>query len=124
MEDQELLQGEWSMISMEIRSVKSTDDDVKNYKLTVNGDKWVVTKGEKIIVNAVIRIDQLKAPWVIDLVQKTGGADLISPGIFKIEGDTFTMCRTGGYKDRPKEFKTTLDSSILVVWKRLTEKRG
>src|ERR1700719_324071 len=79
MEDHELLQGEWIMISLEVRSVKSSNDGVKNYKLTVTGDKWVVTKDEKIFVNAEIRIDQTTEPRAINLVQKVGKAELVSP---------------------------------------------
>jgi len=112
------------MISLEVRSVKSSNEGVKNYKLTVTGDKWVVTKDEKIFVNAEIRIDQTTEPRAINLVQKVGKAELVSPGIYKIEGDTLTMCRTDGYKDRPKEFKTTMDSATLVVWKRVAGKLG
>jgi uncharacterized protein (TIGR03067 family) len=119
MEDKELLQGEWRMISMEIKGVKTSEDHVKKYKLTVSGDRWVVARGEKIHLNAVMKLDQTTEPKAIDLVYKAGSAELLSPGIYKIDADTLTMCRTGGYKGRPKEFKTTPESAILIVWKRL-----
>jgi uncharacterized protein (TIGR03067 family) len=124
MEGLELFQGEWSMISMEIKLAKIPEDDVKNFRLTVNGDKWVVKKNGRIYVNSVMRIDHSMEPKAIDLVQDSSNTELIYPGIYKIEGDTLTMCRTSGYKERPKEFKTTLDAAILIVWKRLTDTPG
>jgi len=38
-------------------------------------------------------------------------------GIYKLEGDTLTLCRAAGDRERPKEFKTTEEAGILV-WKR------
>jgi uncharacterized protein (TIGR03067 family) len=119
MDDKELLQGEWTMISMETKSVKSSDDDVKPYRLKIDGDKWVVTKRGHNAFNAVMKIDQSVMPKNVDLVYPAGTGEAISQGIYEIDGDTLTMCRSGGYKDRPKEFKTTLEAYILVVWKRV-----
>jgi uncharacterized protein (TIGR03067 family) len=124
MEGLELFQGEWSMISMEIKGVKVSNEKVKNCKLTVTGDKWVVKKNGRIYANSMMRIDHSMEPKAIDLVQDSGNAELIYPGIYKIEGNTLTICRTSGYKERPKEFKTTLDAAILIVWKRSTVKPG
>jgi hypothetical protein len=43
---------------------------------------------------------------------------VLSRGIFKLEGDLLTVCRTVGETERPKEFKTTAESGVLVGWKR------
>jgi len=119
MTDLELLQGEWSMISLEIRGVKSPDESVKLYKLKIEGDDWSVTKGTKSSMQAVMKLDETESPRSLDLIYKVGQTELLSQGIYKIEGDTFTLCRTGGYKERPREFKTTPDAYILTVWKRV-----
>jgi len=118
--DQERIQGNWAMISMEIKGVKRPDDAVKQYLLKVDGSKWVVLMGEQKVMNSVFKLDASKEPKTIDLLTLVGKAEVASEGIYKIEGDTLTVCRTDGYKDRPKEFRADQDAGILVVWKRVT----
>jgi len=57
---------------------------------------------------------------ILDLTTNPGNNEFNSLGIYKLEGDTITLCRTteGGDIDRPSEFKSTPEEGILVVWKR------
>jgi uncharacterized protein (TIGR03067 family) len=117
--DQDLLQGEWTMVSMEMRGNKVAGGTVKQYKLKIDGDKWIVTAGEKASDDpGTFTIDQSKEPKTIDLKFK-GTKESLSQGIYKLDGDTLTLCRTAGNTERPKEFKTTQEAGILVVWKRV-----
>lgn len=104
------LQGEWTMVSLETRGRKAPDETVKQYKLTIKGDQWTVNEANKM----TFKIDPSKSPKTIDFTIKAG----VSRGIYKLEGDTLTLCRTVGDIERPKEFKTTAEAGILVVWKR------
>jgi uncharacterized protein (TIGR03067 family) len=113
------LQGEWTMVSLETRGRKSTDEAVKGYRLTIRGDRWEVTRGGAAAGGDItFKLDPSKDPKEIDLVTKSRGAESVSRGIYKLEGDTLTLCRTQGTADRPKEFKTTPEAGVLVVWKR------
>jgi uncharacterized protein (TIGR03067 family) len=118
--DQERVQGVWTMISMEAKGVKRPDDAVKQYSLKVDGSKWVILMGDQKVMHSVFKLDESKEPKTIDLLSMIGKSEVASEGIYKVEGDTLTVCRTDGYKDRPKEFRTTQDAGILVVWKRVT----
>jgi uncharacterized protein (TIGR03067 family) len=120
MTDLELLQGEWAMISLEIKGVKSSEETLTQYRLTIEGDNWSIATDAKSSMKAAIKIDETTSPGTLDLIIKVGQGEMLSLGIYKFEGDTFTFCRTGGYRDRPKEFKTTPDAYILAVWKRVT----
>jgi len=108
------LQGEWTMVSMETRGTKAPDEVVKNFTLTIKGDQWTVTGGNK----ATFKIDPSKNPKAIHLTFKAGDTEVVSRGIYKLDGDTLTLCRTQGDRERPKEFKTTAEAGGLVVWKR------
>jgi uncharacterized protein (TIGR03067 family) len=115
--DEDKLQGEWTMVSMEIRGTKHSEDDVKKYTLTIKGDRWTVTNSRSSPV-LTFKIDPSKEPKTLDLTIKVGNQDKVSHGIYKLEGDTLTICRTEENGERPKEFKTTAESGALVVWKR------
>jgi uncharacterized protein (TIGR03067 family) len=111
------LQGEWTMVSMETRGRKFPDEEVGRYKLTIKDDQWIVTSGSQETKQA-IKIDPSKDPKTLDLTFKVGDQERLSRGIYKLEGDTLTLCRTQGERERPKEFKTTNETAIVVVWKR------
>jgi uncharacterized protein (TIGR03067 family) len=116
--EQDKLQGEWTMVSMETVGVKHSDDDVKKYTLTIKGDQWTVMNGLSPGAGRTFKIDPSKDPKSLDLTIKLGDQERVSQGIYKLEGDTLTLCRTQEGGERPKEFKTTAEAGILVVWKR------
>jgi uncharacterized protein (TIGR03067 family) len=116
--EKDRLQGEWTMVSMETRGAKHSKDDVKKYKLTIKGDKWTVMNGLSTGPGRTFKIDPSKDPKTLDLTIKVGDKEKVSQGIYKLEGDTLTVCRPEDNGERPKEFKTTVEAGILVVWKR------
>ena len=118
MKDEDKLQGEWTMVSMETLGVKHSEDDVKKYTLTIKGDRWTVTNARTLSPGRTFKIDPSKEPKTLDLTIKLGNQEKVSQGIYKLDGDTLTVCRTEDNGERPKEFKTTAKSGILVVWKR------
>ena len=113
--DVDQLQGEWTGVSLEMRG-KATDNT--EWKLYVRGDEWTVTEGGSGQLVATVKIDPSKKPKAMDLTYKMGGKERSSLAIYKLDGDTLTLCRTWAPLERPKEFKTTEESGILIVWKR------
>src|SRR5262245_16705066 len=106
------LQGEWAMVSMETRGTKAADTQVKRYRLTIKGDKWIVSSGQRKggePAGSTMVIDPSKQPKTLDLK----ASRTTSKGIYKLEGDTLTLCRVTGKGERPKEFKTTAEAGIL-----------
>ena len=116
--DIDKLQGEWTMVSMETRGVKSTDEQIKGHTLTVKGDRWTFKPGNGSASTATVKLDPSKNPKLIDLLFDAPRRKVPSWGIYKLEGDTMTLCRTKGKNPRPGEFKTTADAGLLVVWKK------
>lgn len=113
-----MLDGEWTLVFMEQRGARAGGEGANQYKLTVNGDQWTVTSFRGQEQKMTFTIDPSQNPKTIDLTMKSGDKVAHSRGIFKVEGDTLTVCRTGGETERPTEFKTTPESGVLVVWKR------
>jgi uncharacterized protein (TIGR03067 family) len=115
------LQGDWTMVSMEFRGKKASDEEVKNYKLTIKDDQWTVTVNGRDN-KATIKIDPSKDPKTIDLTFTINDVISLSRGIYKLDGDTLSVCRNMGDNERPKEFKTSEEAGGgLVVWKRASK---
>jgi uncharacterized protein (TIGR03067 family) len=112
------LQGEWTMVSLEQKGKVAPDEAVKQYKLTIKGSQWTVVSPAGQETSMTFKIDPSKDPKAMDLTIKLDEKEVVSLGIYKLQDDTLTLCRTAGKKERPKEFKTTAEAGILVVWKR------
>jgi uncharacterized protein (TIGR03067 family) len=108
------LQGEWTMLSRETNGKTSTNT---NWKLTIKGDDWKVTRPNDDVsaLQATIKLDPSKKPKEINLGNL--------PGIYKLEGDNLTFCRPAqsANADRPKEFNSVSPNEI-IVWKRAMKK--
>ena len=113
------LEGTWVMVSGEEKGKKLPDDTVKNAKLTMKGDKHTVQVGEDTFVGTH-KVDPAKTPKQIDAIDTEGPfKGKTSLGIYKLEGDKFTVCFAPPDKERPKEFSTKSGTGQFIhVWKR------
>jgi uncharacterized protein (TIGR03067 family) len=111
------LQGEWTLVSSEVGGKKRPDTENALSKLTISENQWVVTyRDSPSTARATIEIDPSKDPKTIDLTFR--GEKEPARGIYKLEGDTLTVCYGTVGGERPKEFKTTQETGVLVVLKR------
>ena len=102
------------------KDVFGTDEFKKlaTSKWTFTADKITTSSDGPLDKPSPYKIDPSKNPKTIDFTIKAGDTEGVSRGIYKLEGDTLTLCRTVGDIERPKEFKTTAEAGFLVVWKR------
>jgi len=118
--DQEALQGEWVMQSLEVEGEAVPEEKLKGTTLLIQGDKYIVVT-EKNKREASFKLDPTQKVKTIDMVPEGKDRSKIAKGIYKLEGDLFTMCRAlGADTDRPKDFSTMADSGTFkVTWKRV-----
>jgi RNA polymerase sigma factor (sigma-70 family) len=116
--DLERLQGVWTLIAMESAGKKASPDEVnKNAaKLNCAGDKVVIEQGAGS-ETARVRIDAAKQPKQIDLIV---GRNDVHKGIYRLDGDTLTICKYHPPEERPSEFTTKAGARwpMLLVFKK------
>jgi uncharacterized protein (TIGR03067 family) len=117
--------GSWRFESLSINGVvvpntKGGDADV----ITFKADGTYATTRKKFEkpepdTGGTYKVDAKKSPAEIDVTSTIGGKDTPTPGIFKIDGDTLTICTADDA--RPTRFESVVGgkTSILMTLKRV-----
>lgn len=114
------LQGDWTIVSVEIEGQPLPMDYLNGARLTVQGQRYSF-RLEGIEMEFTCSLDTSKAPHAIDLKVSDGlDKGRVFRGIYKVDQDRYTICR--GFlpeQDRPTEFATWPGSGfVMVVWER------
>jgi len=120
--DLDKLQGEWTMSALEVEGKQVPPEKIEGTTLTIKGDKYIVTVKDKKH-EVTITLDPSKEPKSIDMSFPDGpNAPKVGRGIYKLEGDTFILCRAQATEgERPTEFGTMPNSGcFMVTWQRKT----
>jgi uncharacterized protein (TIGR03067 family) len=122
--DLEKLQGTWVVVSMESGAGKAPEDEVKGITFVVKDERATLNQGEGKSMDAVLKLDPGKSPKEFDMTVNEGGREEVHLGIYKLEGDTFTLCKSHPPDGRPTEFTTKEGSKfpIVAVFKRKAAK--
>jgi len=124
--DHDRLQGTWHLTSLEInkRPVPvenlKADKGVRVLTLVVKGDSYTFLLGENRL-DMTFKMDPGETPRTLDLTVVRGpDKGKVYHGIYKLEGNTFTVCRhVEPDKERPTEFATMPNSGLMLgVWQR------
>jgi uncharacterized protein (TIGR03067 family) len=118
--DYDQLQGAWGLVSVEVNGQPVAVEKLTGARLDVRGELYGFRLG-KTVLEMTYRLHPGQAPKAIDLTLAAGpdkGKTFF--GIYKLEGDTYTICRPVEHgKERPTAFATKPGSGLLlVVWKR------
>lgn len=114
--DGKLVQGEWSVASQEVDGEQVPAGLLKSLTVTIDGDTFRVKSGADVVQEGTqTLLDQTTTPKAID-VKVTGGRGKgdVWLGIYKVDGDTFTVCFDPTGKKRPTEFKTSKESGTFM----------
>ncbi|HEY7155708.1 MAG TPA: TIGR03067 domain-containing protein [Gemmataceae bacterium] len=118
--DLKKLQGTWIMAELEINGQQVPEEKRKDTILVLKNDKYIIKIKNKTY-ETTFKLDPSKDPKEIDMFFPDGpNAPKVSKGIYRLDGDTFQLCRAQAPgEDRPRDFVTTADSGLfVVVWKR------
>jgi uncharacterized protein (TIGR03067 family) len=119
--EQKKINGTWAVESFVNAGMKVPEDDVKKFRLTLDGDKYTLKQEDNVVSKGTAKIDPSKKPKTIDITPTEGdGQGTAMLGIYEINGDTYKVCYVPGGKDRPTKFASEEGSDyILFVFKRV-----
>jgi uncharacterized protein (TIGR03067 family) len=119
MNDSRIL-GVWSCSSATIDGRPLAEETAKELRLTLTADRYKSERGGQVLFDSTYRTDASTSPARIEMIGTEGDLkDKAALGIYKLEGDTLTMCYVMPGKERPVAFESQPQSgAFLVVWKR------
>jgi uncharacterized protein (TIGR03067 family) len=115
--DRALMQGDWACESYTVNGFTLEADDAQALFRTMKGNAYTVFRFSKALGKGTFTLDASKSPRAIDLTPAGAGKPIL--GIYKIDGDTLTICYAAPGKPRPAGFTAKAGSgNTLTVWKR------
>ena len=118
--DLDRLQGSWKTTKIEVEGKPPPREFVEKGKFVFKGNTVSIFQGDEVMEEATFVLDSGKKPPTIDLTATVGpGKGKITYGIYRLEGDTLTLCI--GDK-RPSEFKGQ-GTAGLLQFKRAKSKK-
>ena len=117
--DASLLQGEWRLVSNEKDGRQKRVPDPVRFTFKDNR-ALIREKGQKKEAAATFALDEAAEPKHFDFTTEEKGGKAL--GIYKLSGDSLTICIAEAGQPRPTAFKTTKGSKCeLSVLQRIKE---
>lgn len=119
-DDLDAIQGTWTMVSFEVNGESVPENVIETGRLEIKKDVYTPKLGEQTQWFTIV-LSAEKDPKTFELTARNGAnSGGLFKGIYKLDGETLTMCRALTEQDpRPTEFATGAESGhSLVVWRR------
>lgn len=116
-------EGTWVIAALEVNGKDVPTQNLEGTSVTIKGTSYTV-KVKDTLFPMVIKLDPSKDPKEIDMTPTEGDKkDQVHKGIYKLEKDTFRICRgLRPDQNRPNQFGTWPGTDYFVVtWKRLVK---
>jgi uncharacterized protein (TIGR03067 family) len=116
--------GSWICTSAVIDGRPLAEETVKQLRLTLTAERYKSERGEAVLFDSTYTVDATKLPAQIEMIGTEGelkGKPAL--GIFKLDGETLTLCYVMPGKERPTKFESVPQSgAFLVVYRRTQNK--
>jgi uncharacterized protein (TIGR03067 family) len=117
------LQGKWKTVAMEAAGQSSPKDEIPAFTFVVAADGKSTGQTPQEEFRFTITVNPRNNPKTIENLHESGEQKGKKQyGIYKLEGDKFTVCMTlpgSAEKDRPKDFTTKDTTNVVFVFERV-----
>jgi uncharacterized protein (TIGR02246 family) len=121
----DILQGKWKTVAGEAEGEPFPSNGLPDFAVVIGADGKSTVQTPQEESKLTIKVNGNKNPKTIDNLHETGNEQgKWQYGIYKVEGDRFTVCMsTAGSteSDRPKDFTTKNTTHVLFVFERVKE---
>jgi uncharacterized protein (TIGR03067 family) len=118
--DLKKLEGTWKVVGFEHDGKKSGEEELKDWKIVIAGDKYTMMVGN-ITEEGTFKIVPGKKPkWVDTTPSEGANKGQTRRGIYELKDDDAKMCIASiGKEERPKEFAAQAgDDNYVWIFKR------
>ena len=117
------MQGTWKAVALEAGGKPLPKEAIPEFTFIIGADGKSTGKMAKSEYTATITVNPKKDPKTIDNLHESGAQKGKKQyGIYKLEGDKFTVCMTppgSAEGDRPKDFTTKGTTNVVFVFERV-----
>jgi len=119
------LEGKWKAVAMEAGGKPFPKESVLDFTFIVAANGKATGQSPQGEYHATVTVDPRKSPKTIDNLHETGAQKGKNQyGIYKLEGDKWTVCMTrpgAAVGDRPKDFNTKDTANVVFFFERLKD---
>lgn len=109
------LEGTWQVVSMERDGEKQSEDDAKQFKVIIKGNKYTLKNQDNTVNQGTLTIDATKKPKTIDIKPTEGdNAGQTMLGIYEQKGDTLKTCYAQPDQKRPTKLSSEGGNTLIV----------
>jgi uncharacterized protein (TIGR03067 family) len=122
------LEGKWTTVGMEAGGKSFPKEQVLDFTIVVGADGKSTGRMPQEEFRFTMTVDPKKSPKTIENLHESGTQKGHKQyGIYKLDGDKFTVCMTrpgAAETDRPKDFDSKNAATVVFVFERVKEEKG
>ena len=109
-------EGAWVVESMEMDGQKPPAEEIAQFRLVFDADKYSMKMADNVVAKGKIKIDPTKKPKTIDVTPSEGdNSGQLMLGIYEFDGDKMKACYAMPGNKRPEKYAAEAGSGQMLI---------